>query len=195
MIFPVIIPECGHTYCKDLLVWVQNQGVAKHCSSCRTPISSELKTNFTVKKLVENLEAKCDLCQLEGKIEQLANHKCPEEEIKCENGQCSTKVKRKDQERHAEECIFKVVFCERCHRSTTVANLEIHREETCPEGETNCPLKCTKRPKRYVWSYKSQQYHIKFHSLIRKPVVSPRGEFAPTSLNNKKSCSIMVAPW
>ncbi|CAH3194084.1 unnamed protein product [Porites evermanni] len=148
MIFPAIIPECGHTYCKDCLVRVQNQGAAKHCPSCRTPISSELKTNFTVKKLVENLEAKCDLCQLEGKIEQLANHKCPEEEIKCENGQCSTKVKRKDQERHEEECIFKVVFCERCHRSTTVANLEIHREETCPEGETNCPLKCTKRPKR-----------------------------------------------
>ena len=101
--------------------------VAKHCPSCRTPISSELKTNFTVKKLVENLEAKWDLCQLEGKIEQLANHKCPEEEIKCENGQCSTKVKRKDQERHAEECIFKVVFCERCHRSTTVARRHVRK--------------------------------------------------------------------
>ena len=153
MLHPMMLPDCGHTYCKSCVLRIleegRDQGQSMHCPKCRRKIESATVTNYTVKTLVEKVRAKCNRCDAKEQIEVLLRHKCPEEEVKCPNKDCQATVKRKEKETHAEECLYKIISCDRCDQDTTVANQEVHRDQICPEGATACPLKCTSRPKRY----------------------------------------------
>ena len=148
MIDPYILPECGHTFCKSCVLKLKESG-PKHCATCRQPISGNLQTNYTVKTLVAKVEAKCTRCERNGEILALLKHKCPEEEIKCSNDGCEEKIKRRKSDKHQEECLYKVMWCDRCFCKTTLANQEVHMEQLCREGKITCPLKCTRRIKRY----------------------------------------------
>ena len=127
MLEPIILPDCGHTFCKTCISRVQQNPTTSHCPLCKKPIwsSTQLKTNFTLKKLVEKIEVKCTACNERG-----------------------SSIKRKDEPTHKEECLYAVISCEQCHQNTTVANKELHLEKTCIRGEIRCPLKCRKRPRR-----------------------------------------------
>ena len=147
MLEPLILIDCGHTFCKSCVTTLKQNG--QHCGNCRKPIVSSSKPNFTVKQVVLNIPAQCDDCHKKDKIEVLVKHKCPQAEIQCSNEGCSQKIKRKDKRTHEEECFHRVISCTKCHKETTVANEEVHMEQLCPEGVISCPLNCRKRPKRY----------------------------------------------
>ena len=159
MVDPIILPECGHTYCNSCITKLressnQNEGRVFSCPNCCTPITSAaLKTNFTVSTLVAKVRAKCSRCQSEDSIEKLVSHKCPEVEVDCSNEGCGMKIKRKDQRTHGDNCLYKAISCDRCRHSTTLANLEVHMDHLCQEGVISCPLKCKSRPKRYDLKY------------------------------------------
>lgn len=148
MLEPVILPECGHTYCKSCATRVTNTG-PKHCPNCRTPIKSAMITNFTVKTLVLKIRATCNRCQTVEELESLLIHRCPEEELNCSNNGCNEKYKRKDKRAHTDVCQYEIIKCHQCHEDTTGAAKEVHLTQQCKEGRINCPLMCRMRPKRY----------------------------------------------
>ncbi|KAJ7392445.1 hypothetical protein OS493_012109 [Desmophyllum pertusum] len=154
MLEPVILPECGHTYCKSCATRVTNTG-PKHCPNCRTPIKSAMITNFTVKTLVLKIRATCNRCQTVEELESLLIHRCPEEELNCSNNGCNEKYKRKDKRAHTDVCQYEIIKCHQCHEDTTGAEKEVHLTQQCKEGRINCPLMCRMRPKR-----KELQMHI-----------------------------------
>ena len=157
MLEPMILPDCGHTFCKTCISRVQQNPTTSHCPLCKKPIwsSTQLKTNFTLKKLVEKIEVKCTACNERGSIEVVARHTCPDALISCSNRGCQRSIKRKDEPTHEKECLYAVISCEQCHQNTTVANKELHLKKTCPRGEIRCPLKCRKRPRRSLCGLKA----------------------------------------
>ena len=90
MLEPIILPDCGHTFCKTCISRVQQNPTTSHCPLCKKPIwsSTQLKTNFTLKKLVEKIEVKCTACIERGNIEVVARHTCPDALISCSNRGC-----------------------------------------------------------------------------------------------------------
>ena len=146
---PVLLSECGHTFCKSCVLKVKDNNGPKHCPNCRKKISRGMQTNYALKTLVTKVRAKCNRCQAEDTIEVLSKQKCLGEEVQCPNEGCRTLFKRKEKVSHADECLYKVISCEQCHRETTVASQEVHAEQQCSEGKITCPLKCRLRPKRY----------------------------------------------
>lgn len=91
MLEPIILPDCGHTFCKTCISRVQQNPTTSHCPLCKKPIwsSTQLKTNFTLKKLVEKIEVKCTACNERGSIEVVAQHtpsQCPH--VECSNRGC-----------------------------------------------------------------------------------------------------------
>ncbi|XP_078368206.1 TNF receptor-associated factor 3-like [Oculina patagonica] len=154
MLDAVILPECGHTFCNSCVSRVRQEAIKK-CPYCRNIIKGTSQTNYTVKKLVAQIRARCNLCGREDVVEALIQHKCPEEERECYNEGCKETVKRKDKRTHAEECLYRIISCEKCYGDTTVANEDVHIEQMCPETTMSCPLKCSLRPKR-----KELQVHL-----------------------------------
>ena len=61
MLEPMILPDCGHTFCKKRFSRVQQNPTNSQCPLCKKPMwsSIQLKTNFTLKKVVEKIEVKC----------------------------------------------------------------------------------------------------------------------------------------
>ena len=150
MLEPIIFPDCGHTFCKTCISRVQQNPTTSHCPLCKKPIwsSTQLKINFTLKKLVEKIEVKCTACYKRASIEVVARHTCPDALISCSNGGCQHSIKRNDEPTHKDECLYAVITFEQCNQNTTVANQEFHLEKTCPRGEIRCPLRCRKHPRR-----------------------------------------------
>ncbi|CAH3169704.1 unnamed protein product [Pocillopora meandrina] len=87
MLEPIILPDCGHTFCKTCISRVQQNPTTSQCPLCKKPIwsSTQLKTNFTLKKLVEKIEVKCTASNERGSIEVVARHTCPDALISCSN--------------------------------------------------------------------------------------------------------------
>ena len=148
MLEPMILPDCGHTFCKTCISRVQQNPTTSHCPLCKKPMwsSTQLKTNFTLEKLVEKNE---------GSIEVVAQHTCPDAFISCSNRSCERSIKGKDEPTHKGEFLYAVITYEKCYQNTSVANKEIHLEKTCPRGEIRCPLKCRKRPRRSLCGLKA----------------------------------------
>ena len=124
-------------------------GGPRHCPNCCKPITGDLQTNFALKTMVAKVLTQCSRCRRKDELETLLKHDCPEEEITCSNEGCSLKIKRKDKEMHAEDCLYRVIQCSLCHHRTTLMDREIHVDYCCPEGKTTCPFKCKLRVKRY----------------------------------------------
>ena len=148
MLEPMILPDCGHTFCKTCISRVQQNPTTSHCPLCKKPMwsSTQLKTNFTLEKLVEKNE---------GSIEVVVQHTCPDAFISCSNRSCERSIKGKDEPTHKGEYLYAVITYEKCYQNTSVANKEIHLEKTCPRGEIRCPLKCRKRPRRSLCGLKA----------------------------------------
>ena len=153
MLEPMILPDCGHTFCKTCIRRVRQNPLTSHCPMCKKPIWShtQVQPNISLKKIVEKVQAKCIECDSTGALESVAKHKCPEALIPCSHSGCQQSIKRKDAKKHEDECLYLVIACEKCQQNITVANKELHLEKTCPEGKIRCPLSCRKRPKRYVY--------------------------------------------
>lgn len=154
MLEPMVLPDCGHTFCKSCLTKIKKKKEARHCPLCVSPIHAHTKLlpNYSVKQLVGKIRAKCKDCNVEDLLEKLAEHDCPEALIACSNRECRQNVKKKDARTHEKsECLYRVVSCDKCYQSTTVANEELHLKTACPEGKINCPLNCQERPKRLVF--------------------------------------------
>lgn len=150
MVEPIILPDCGHTFCNDCVTKIrENQDGPRHCPNCRTPIRGDLQTNFALKTMVAKIRTRCNRCQNEDDLAALSRHQCPEEQMTCSNEGCNLKFKRRHKDTHAEECLYKVIFCSLCHHRTTVMDEDVHLEQCCPEGKTTCPFKCKLRVKRY----------------------------------------------
>ena len=145
MLEPMILPDCEHTFCKKRI----SKKTTSHFPLCKKPIWSfiQLKTNFTLKKVVEKIEVKCTACNERGSIDVVVQQTCPDALISCSNRGCQRSNKRKDAPTHKEECLYAVISCEQCHQNTTVTNNELHLEKNCPRGEIHCSLKCRKRPR------------------------------------------------
>ena len=62
--------------------------------------SLQLKTNFTLEKLAENIEVTCRACNERGSIDVVAQHTCPDALISCSNRSCQRSIKRKDAPTH-----------------------------------------------------------------------------------------------
>ena len=150
LVEPIILPQCGHTFCNDCVTKIrENQDGPRHCPNCRKPITGDLQTNFALKTMVAKVLTQCSRCRRKDELETLLKHDCPEEEITCSNEGCSLKIKRKDKEMHAEDCLYRVIQCSLCHHRTTLMDREIHVDYCCAEGKTTCPFKCKLRVKRY----------------------------------------------
>ena len=96
MLEPIILPDCGHTFCKTCISRVQQNPTTSHCPLCKKPMwsSTQRKTNFTLEKLVEKNE---------GSIEVVAQHTCPDAFISCSNRSCERSIKGKDEPTHKGE--------------------------------------------------------------------------------------------
>ena len=58
MLESMLLPDCGRTFCKTCISRVQQNPTTSHCPVCKKPMwsSAQVKTNFTLKKLVEKNE-------------------------------------------------------------------------------------------------------------------------------------------
>ena len=94
---PIILPDCNHTFCKTCISRVQQNPTTSHCPLCKKPIwsSTQLQTNFTLKKLVEKIKVKCTACYKRGSIEVVAQHTCPDALISCSIGAANTVLKER----------------------------------------------------------------------------------------------------
>ena len=129
--------------CNDCVAKIrENQDGPRHFPNCRKPISGDLQTNFALKTMVAKVLTQCSRCRRKDELETLLKHECPEEEITCSSEGCRLKIKRKDKEMHAEDCLYRVIECLLCHHRTTLMDREIHMDYCCPEGKTTCPFKC-----------------------------------------------------
>ena len=145
MLEPMILHDCGHTFCKKRFSRVQQNPTNSQCPLCRKPMwsSIQLKTNFTLKKVVEKIEVKCVQRKGEHRRGSTARlPRCPHILIGAANALIEERTLRPIRKND-----YAVISCEQCHQNTTVADNELHLKKTCSRGEIRCPLKCIKRPR------------------------------------------------
>jgi len=141
-------PQCGKIFCKSCLESWDAQ--ANKCPTCKNSFDNFHMRNLaiTLKNIMLCLIIYCPnaplnsgLCKWKGEFENLNEHMkiCEYSEIECQNG-CKTKIIRKDQIKHNENCLFSKAKCKFCMKDFPKCQLEEHFTK-CSENE-NAIIPC-----------------------------------------------------
>lgn len=108
---PVILPDCGHTFCDSCLRSWLDHGGNTTCPSDRREIKGKPTKNIMANNLVNKLKVKCFSCDWKGKRENLQTHinkECETVLVSCQNAEmgCVEKLNRHQMKSHSEDCPY-----------------------------------------------------------------------------------------
>eukprot|EP00300_Choanocystis_sp_HF-7_P031369 c40660_g1_i1.p1 GENE.c40660_g1_i1~~c40660_g1_i1.p1 ORF type:complete len:445 (+),score=64.66 c40660_g1_i1:120-1337(+) len=174
MIEPVMIPACGHSFCKRCIDLIIKTNPVKVCPCCRARIQGgHLPPNFSLKGIIETFEIRCHNhihgCKHTALVTSISSHhpKCLFEACTCSHQGCplstnleqqkwdsETLLLKKDKAHHESTCEWRTVTCTNAGCNAAFpAHQEQEHTKTCEHFVIRCTEGCSERHARRLMAH------------------------------------------
>jgi hypothetical protein len=156
---PCILNPCLHKFCYSCISrWMRTE---LKCPLCRLQVA-ELNKSDNLSEYLGNLQVKCQNkeCSQKIKRQNYFSHfdSCIYTKIKC--NLCETEIEKRLVKSHDLVCEMRIVKCQKCSELIPYKKMEIHLKDKCPFTLVECQF-CDKKDSRYIIRSHSKQCSIR----------------------------------
>ncbi len=122
---------------------MQNSAM-KHCPVCRAVLDINPSTNYSLKTIVDGLDAKCTFCSYTSSVSGVVTHlkDCQMVTVECPNMNCGEVVTRRDAQLHSTVCHMANVACDYSSKEMRRRDLASHKSNNCVGCLVECKYGC-----------------------------------------------------
>lgn len=138
MLHPVIPNHrnnCGISLCENCVKEIST------CPNCRGKLEKSRITNVALKTAIWSMKVKCwNECGKTFTLEETESHIrnfCPLAKVKCNHGECTQEVLRRDLEEHQRSCPSRPVKCD-CDQLVPFNKMDHHKDTECDNTKSAC---------------------------------------------------------